>query len=581
MSGAEIVRARFVARRIRRPRRRGAALVLAAALMIVAMAMLAFCVDLGYIITVRSEMKRATDAAALAGAAVLVDSQQEAELEAFEYLVRNPVGKRLWVEDPDWEQRLAELTAQNDEKYDVEVGHWDPATRTFVVSSELPSTLRITAVHDNVPLFFGRFFRPTGNVSVRTESIARYQPRDIVLVLDFSGSMTDDSELKRIVQFGETVRSRVETNLQQIWQELGPPSYGSLPFTPQYLTVEGQPASGCIPHITVTFRSNDVYVQSTKDLSNVVLQFSDGTTQKFDGLSGTTGTFRGTGGNSNKRIDRLWVKSGCNESGEGPGYGERFEDTAAVIKQAFGLSSVPYPYASGSWDDYINYVKTNSNVRGAGYCKKYGGMTLINYWLEKKPAASQTADLWKVSAQPIGSVKEASVLFLDYLREVDIEDRVAFVIYNSSSQTAKLEHPLTLDLDAVQSTIQHRQAAHYDPYTNIGAGIEYARRELETNARMGSFKMIVLMTDGMANRPSPDPVGKVRSETALVAAHRWPILTISLGDEADAALMQEVADTTCGAHFNIPGGGTVNDYTNQLRAVFRQIADHRPLVLVK
>jgi hypothetical protein len=66
-----------------------------------------------------------------------------------------------------------------------------------------------------------------------------------------------------------------------------------------------------------------VYVTSTKDLSNVVLEFADGVHQKFDGLSGYTGTFQGTGDNEGKEIVGVWIKSGCNHSGDGPGYGER------------------------------------------------------------------------------------------------------------------------------------------------------------------------------------------------------------------------------------------------------------------
>lgn len=66
-----------------------------------------------------------------------------------------------------------------------------------------------------------------------------------------------------------------------------------------------------------------VYVTSTKDLSNVVLMFCDWTVQKFDDLDGYTGTFEGTGENEGKEICGVWIKSGCNKSGDGPGYGEK------------------------------------------------------------------------------------------------------------------------------------------------------------------------------------------------------------------------------------------------------------------
>ena len=70
-------------------------------------------------------------------------------------------------------------------------------------------------------------------------------------------------------------------------------------------------------------------------------------------------------------------------------------------------------------------------------------------------------------------------------------------------------------------------------------------------------------------------------EAQLAADMRYPIVTISLGNAADTDLMQQIADMTGGVHFNVPGGGTVTDYRDNLMQVFRQIADDRPLVLVK
>lgn len=84
------------------------------------------------------------------------------------------------------------------------------------------------------------------------------------------------------------------------------------------------PNEGCKPVVTANFSrdSKKVTVSSTKDLSNVVLKFHDGVKQKLDGLSGMSKTFEGTGENINKCIVGVWIKSGCNQSNDGPGYGE-------------------------------------------------------------------------------------------------------------------------------------------------------------------------------------------------------------------------------------------------------------------
>lgn len=79
---------------------------------------------------------------------------------------------------------------------------------------------------------------------------------------------------------------------------------------------------GCMPTVGATFDCASVTTTSSKDLSNVVLLFCDGKHQKFDGLSGNSRTFSGTGGNAGKVIKGVWIKSGCNLSGAGPGYGE-------------------------------------------------------------------------------------------------------------------------------------------------------------------------------------------------------------------------------------------------------------------
>jgi hypothetical protein len=81
--------------------------------------------------------------------------------------------------------------------------------------------------------------------------------------------------------------------------------------------------SNCLPTVSANFASDgkSVTAMSTKDLSNVVLKYCDGTNQKFESLSGFSATFSGTGINSDKSIEGVWIKSGCNNSGDGPGYG--------------------------------------------------------------------------------------------------------------------------------------------------------------------------------------------------------------------------------------------------------------------
>lgn len=82
---------------------------------------------------------------------------------------------------------------------------------------------------------------------------------------------------------------------------------------------------GPVGPILVEFACDSLWIETCRELSNVVLEFADGSRQKFDDLKGHTGEFAGTGEHEGKEVVRVWVKAGGNLSGEGPGYGTRFD----------------------------------------------------------------------------------------------------------------------------------------------------------------------------------------------------------------------------------------------------------------
>jgi Mg-chelatase subunit ChlD len=170
---------------------------------------------------------------------------------------------------------------------------------------------------------------------------------------------------------------------------------------------------------------------------------------------------------------------------------------------------------------------------------------------------------------------------------VDTHDRVGLAIYNGADTGGYLENGLTQDFELLADIVQHRQAGHYHSYTNIGGGLTAAREELEDNGRPTAFKMVVLMTDGIANWANGSyslDAGRQHAidEAQGIADLNYPIITVSLGAGADTALMQQIADMTPeGRHFNVPGGQTGQQYYDDLVEVFREIAKDRPLKLVK
>ena len=227
----------FQSQKIASRDRRGAMLVLIAIMMALILGMAAFAVDVGFIVTNKTRLQSAADAAALAGASTLIENVTvyQTQEAALSYAQTNA---------PD-----AHAT--------VTLGLWNPETRMFTASNDEPNAVRAvvertTERNNAIPSFFARIFgHPQADLKV--ESIA----------------------------------------------------------------------VGAIAHVeSASTGSTSVYVTSTKDLSNVVLHFEDGTHQKFEGLSGYSGTFAGTGEHAGKTVIGVWIKSGCYTSGDGPGYGE-------------------------------------------------------------------------------------------------------------------------------------------------------------------------------------------------------------------------------------------------------------------
>jgi hypothetical protein len=97
------------------------------------------------------------------------------------------------------------------------------------------------------------------------------------------------------------------------------------PTLDDFLDSECVNGGGSMSSIEVVFDCGSITVHSCKDLSNVVIELEDGSRQRFEGLSSQGGTFSGTGAKQGSRIVGVWVKAGNNKSGDGPGYGERFE----------------------------------------------------------------------------------------------------------------------------------------------------------------------------------------------------------------------------------------------------------------
>jgi Mg-chelatase subunit ChlD len=194
--------------------------------------------------------------------------------------------------------------------------------------------------------------------------------------------------------------------------------------------------------------------------------------------------------------------------------------------------------------------------------------------------------------QPISAVKEAAVLLCDSAPTVD---HIGLTVYGwrdpglFGRETGRLEILMTEDREAVKGLIAPLSAGYYANYTNIAGGIRVGGEALRDAARSDVEKVLIVLTDGIANRVEPphgvpaidlpygnppdQPSGDAKASAlgwaAEIAAEDILIHTISLGAEADHALMAEVARIGGGKHYPITG--SVAEYAQELRDVFKEL----------
>ncbi len=708
--------------------RKGIFLVLSLLAMSAVMSFMALSIDLGIVSLTRTRLQNAADSAALAAAQQIIVAVEEAgtqataggnvDMNALSVTAAKEMAAKVvqlngaWI-DPDLDvafgKRVFNESLGTDGDFEIV---WGTVPYT---DGESYNVVKVTVRRDNpdtsspdgkLQLFFSPFFGD-GLATLQADAVAFVEARDIMCVLDYSGSMNYDSQLRSMDHFG---RVALENNLQEIYEALQPLDLGSMTFAPEYLTVEGPApstsnaaqvnvtfkndeayvtstktiekiklkftnnntqtfsnlsglsgtysgtggnnnkdistvwvysgkpvatvsgtaASGNIPHIDVTFNGSSINVVSTKNLTTVKLKFSDNSYQTFSPSNTKTGTFQGTGGNSGKFITDAWIKSGSNASMSSGNNGEYFEnpnsssdllvqqfdDTNSNVKIAFGLNNLSYPYPSGNWDDYINYVRSNSNVKNADYRRMYGGITFIDYLLDNRQRNWQTPDLWKAPCYPFNAMKNGMSLFLDFLQDLEFGDHVGVVTYDNDART---EHTLSGtglpnvdlgdewisdDYDALDTIQRHKQAGHYDIYTGVGYGLKEARATLNAKGRFGARPTILLITDGNANRAP--------SDWSLPGNWNWNALTdmdgdgiadftandknvqyafyelkqcidagitvhtMTVGADADRDMMEAMAFAASGVWINVPGGATIEDMHDQMIEAFSKIAANVP-----
>ncbi|MDF1744557.1 MAG: VWA domain-containing protein [Gimesia sp.] len=567
--------------------RRGAFMVMAVPVLIATMGFLAFGIDIAVITMTKTRMRNAVEAAALAAAQQITDAVQTAADDIQE---NQDVGSAVQDANSiavDAARAMAEKVARLNGVYvdpetDVKFGkrYQDASGNDHMIWGEGAkpyNVVKVIARKDNategqpdsrLQLFFAGLMDEK-TAAVTTSAIAFIEARDIVLVLDYSGSMSYDSQYDAMSS-SRLGKAPVEDNLDDIWNTLVASGVtfsdtGKLKF----------PATGFgkINSAQGVYKSSD---------NNTSVYYS----LDLDEVDGSG------------KLKYPFPQEGKDYSGNLKG-----QPTGNTHKNL--------------WLNYIQWVRTDSSPKNYGYKKKYGYRTLVGYLIERRKKNNQSEDLWRAPIYPFHAMKEGVTLFTEFLDGLQFGDYIGLVTYDDSSRvesvlnddgvldTVDLGDELITnrytDIDTIQ---RHKQASHYAPYTGMGYGIRDARELLQSHGRVGARPTILVMTDGNANRsPSDwslpgswnwdevtDFNGDGQSDystssrdkqyafwQAVEAANLgYTVHTMTVGAGADRNLMEAIAKACNGIWIDAPGGATIEDMQAQLLVAFGKIAANVP-----
>ncbi|MCK5320100.1 VWA domain-containing protein [Candidatus Parcubacteria bacterium] len=180
------------------------------------------------------------------------------------------------------------------------------------------------------------------------------------------------------------------------------------------------------------------------------------------------------------------------------------------------------------------------------------------YYSYKAPTYTPAANSKIVDA------KDAAKIFLGNLGQNDQSALVSFADNAILNKTLSDNHMGAGDSDSTEFAVN---ALIADGATNIGDAIALANTELGSSAGANpqAVKVIILLTDGKANKPDGNAVQHAKDMADLAALSGYKIFTIGLGDDADAGTLQYIADATNGEFYSSPTSG-------QLAGIYQSIS---------
>ncbi|HUU82198.1 MAG TPA: VWA domain-containing protein [Phycisphaerae bacterium] len=605
--------------RHRSTRRRGIVAVKVALLSIVLLGFTALAVDMGAIYDAKAELQRTADAAALAAGTALAatgetPAMQLATARASEYAANNTVWRQQMQLDPATDITFGRAT------FNSATGVYD-----FTPTTDLPDAVqvRVRKTADSPNGAFGLYFASVlgiDRVDLTATATAMMVPRDIAIVTDLSNSHNDDSELKNY--------QSTQINLHGVWDAF-PGGIDDSPSQwadyPQYSPNDPQAAGPAWGYMKeMGYGANPIDGGYDPTLDDGLVYLPSATNWNNASLDAYLGGFADLGYNVHERDVvrskyggswkyRVAVALGLARWDSGIIYGDevpqdehglwerlsvppeesgdgdlRVDADELVWQERIGNRSLEESKAI--WLDYIQaYMSTSPppsemETANSDFLYRFGVKTFMNYLMEERASHAQTPEFAEAPAQPMQAVKESVQHLVELLDNLGVNDQVSLEVYGT---TAVHEMDLTQDFLSIGARLNAMQAGYYDNWTNMGGGIVRAIEELTgERSRSAARKVIFLLTDGYANVSADGTTGNLAGgrayalqevDTAVGLGIR--IFTVSVGSYSDTQLMAQIAETGAGQHFHAEG--SIDQYSDQLEAIFEALSGRRTVELIQ
>ncbi|MEZ6062704.1 MAG: VWA domain-containing protein [Planctomycetaceae bacterium] len=533
----------------RKQHRKGVFFALAIICLIGAMTFVGLSVDLGMITVTKTRMQAAADSAALAAAQEIVVAVREAAaagetdlqiVQALSAAQARDMAEHVcdlngFYIEPETDVVLgSRLLAEDGVSY-VEAWGTPPYNMVKVrIRKDNPDS---SAEDAKLPLIFAPVVGERAQ-AITAEASAFIESRDIVAVLDYSGSMAYDS----LIYSGSINRlglSAIELSLDDIWSALSTSGvaysddantlkFPSTGFGGINTVADGYISSSNVTTVFETLNLDDggppaevspdeefwldwSYQNSNYSGNRYYTTAFGYDWRKYVTGSNTDGIWRRPDGtnNSYQNVPLSTYTDLASSTGTYIPFPQEGKSTSTGLRKGKPSAST----SESLWRDYIQFVMNDSTLNSYGYRKKYCYRTLMHYLISERMENHNSEDLWRAPIYPHHALKEGMSLFTGFLDSLGYGDHVGLVTYATTSRvetglwddgadvTVDLgtEH-LTDNYTGIDTIQTHKQPGHYNRSTGIGYGIDDAIDLIASQGRYGAQKAILLMTDGQSNQ---------------------------------------------------------------------------------